>query len=102
MDIVIVGGLDRLKHEYERMGDEFGIGLKAFSGKESNISTRIGAPGAILLFTNMVSHKARQQVMQFCRGKGTPVVYMHQSGVHVVHKSLKSMLEGRFERISVI
>lgn len=57
MSIVIVGGHDRMVCKYKKICKEYNCKAKVFTQMSANLSTLIGSPDLIILFTNTVSHK---------------------------------------------
>ncbi len=57
MSIVIVGGHDRMVGQYKKICKAFHCKAKVFTQMAGNLSTQIGTPDLIILFTNTVSHK---------------------------------------------
>ncbi|MDR2819970.1 MAG: DUF2325 domain-containing protein [Desulfovibrio sp.] len=94
MRAAFVGGLDRLKREYEKAAERYGVTLKVFSGKESCLVGKIGNPDIMILLTGMVSHSARSEVLHHSRSLGTPVFFLHTNGVSGLRRSLSSITAG--------
>ena len=57
MSVVIVGGHDRMVCQYKKICKEFKCKAKVFTQMSANLSSQIGSPDLIILFTNTVSHK---------------------------------------------
>lgn len=89
MCAALVGGMDRLKEDYQQTARNLGFRLKVFTGKEKNIRTMIGSPDVIIIFTDKCSHKARTEAVQRAKAASIPVLRMHSSGV----TSLKGCLD---------
>ncbi len=90
MCAALVGGMDRLKPQYERTARDHGYKLKVFTGKEKNIKTMIGSPDLIIILTDKCSHKARIEAMQRAKTGGIPVVRMHSCGVSSLKQCLNT------------
>ena len=95
MRATFVGGLDRLRREYEKAAEKYGVTLKVFSGKESCLVGKIGNPDIMILLTGMVSHSARSEVLNHSRSLGTPVFFLHTNGVSGLRRSLTSIAAER-------
>jgi hypothetical protein len=95
MRAAFVGGLDRLKREYEKAAEQFGVTLKVFSGKESCLVGKIGNPDILIVLTGMVSHSAKSEVLNHSRSLGTPVLFLHTNGVSGLRRGLRSIEDGR-------
>lgn len=57
MSVVIVGGHDRMVCQYKKICKEYKCKAKVFTQMSANLSSQIGSPDLIILFTNTVSHK---------------------------------------------
>ncbi|MEE1228987.1 MAG: DUF2325 domain-containing protein [Lachnospiraceae bacterium] len=57
MSVVIVGGHDRMVGEYKRICKKHHCKAKVFTQMCGNLSTQIGSPDLLILFTSTVSHK---------------------------------------------
>lgn len=88
MCATLVGGMDRLKKEYQQTAKKNGVRLKVFTGKERNMRSMIGSPDLIIIFTDKCSHKARKLAMQHAGANNIPVTQSHSCGI----SSLKSCL----------
>ena len=95
MRAVFVGGLDRLKREYEKAAKPYGVQLKVFSGKESCLIDKIGKPDVAILLTGMISHNAKSEVINYSRNLGTPVFFVHTNGVSGLRRCLPAIAAGR-------
>ncbi len=88
MCAALVGGMDRLKRNYMDEARRNGIRLKFFTGKERTISRSLGKVDFVVLFTNMISHKARNDVLTALRGKDVPVIMRHSCGISTLRACL--------------
>lgn len=57
MSVVIVGGHDRMVSQYKKICKEHKCKAKVFTQMSANLSSQIGSPDLVILFTNTVSHK---------------------------------------------
>ncbi|MEW6720059.1 MAG: DUF2325 domain-containing protein [Thermodesulfobacteriota bacterium] len=80
-NVVLVGGMDRLESRYVEEAGSRGIDLKVFNGPAANLPSRIGNAGALILFTNRVSHRARREVMSAVRSRNIPVLHCRSCGI---------------------
>ncbi|GAB6057542.1 DUF2325 domain-containing protein [Desulfonatronum parangueonense] len=90
MCATLIGGMDRLKSNYLRTAKQAGVNLKIFTGKENSISAQLRESEMIIIFTNKVSHQARNEAVNIARNRKIPVHMLHSCGV----SSLKKCLEG--------
>lgn len=65
MSIVIVGGHDRMVHQYKKICKEYKCKAKVFTQMSGNLSEKIGSPDLLILFTNTVSHKMVHCALHF-------------------------------------
>ncbi len=63
MSIVLVGGMDRLGSQYQKEAQKMGMQLQIFSQLGHNVGSRIKGADAVVIFTNMISHKARNLLL---------------------------------------
>lgn len=97
MCVALVGGMDRLKRDYENAAKRCGVTLKIFTGKESCLVNKMGRPDRAILFTSMISHNARAEVMQKSKSLGIPVTFLHSNGVSSLRQCLKDLMAEREE-----
>lgn len=79
MSVVIVGGHDRMVHQYKKICKEYKCKAKVFTQMSGNLSEKIGSPDLLILFTNTVSHKMVRCALDEIDGKHTDVVRCHTS-----------------------
>jgi hypothetical protein len=92
MSVALIGGLDRLKRDYEKTAQKYGVTLRTFTGKESCLGDKMGCPERTILFTGMISHKARTEVMQRSKSLGIPITFLHSSGVSSLSRCLREIM----------
>lgn len=97
MCIALVGGMDRLRRDYENAAKRCGVKLKVFTGKESCLVDKMGCPDMAILFTGMISHNARTEVMQRSKRLGIPVTFLHSNGVSSLRQCLQGLAAGKEE-----
>jgi hypothetical protein len=91
VSITLIGGMDRLKRDYENAAKHCGINMRIFTGKESSLVEQMGCPDRIILFTDMISHKARTKVLQRGKSLGIPVTFLHSNGVSSLSRCLRGL-----------
>lgn len=94
MCIILIGGMDRLKADYMATGRAAGHEVKCIAKNERNFTAKIGNPDLILVFTNKISHEARDKAMRAAKSRGIPFEMIHSCGV----SSLKEFLQQSAER----
>lgn len=92
MSITVVGGMDRLRRDYENAAKQLGVNLTVYTGKESCLADKIGAPDVTILLTDMLSHNAKTRVLQKSRRTGTPVCFLKSNGVSGLRRCLATLL----------
>ena len=97
MCVALVGGMDRLRRNYENAAKRCGVRLKVFTGKESCLVDKMGRVDMAILFTSMISHNARTEVMQKSRSMGIPVAFLHSNGVCGLRQCLLDLIVKRGE-----
>lgn len=95
MCVALIGGMDRLKRDYESAAKKCGVRLRTFTGKESCLVDKMGTPDMTIVLTNMVSHNARAEVMQRSKSLGIPVRFLHACGVSSLRQCLKGIMAER-------
>jgi len=93
MCVALIGGMDRLKSSYIYEAKKFGIELKVYSQykRKSNRATKIGGVDAMVIFTNKVSHRAREDVVNIAKEKNIPVSMCHSCGVSTLRNYFNSL-----------
>jgi len=89
--------MDRLRRDYENAAKRCGVKLKVFTGKESCLVDKMGCPDMAILFTSMISHNARTEVMQRSKSLGIPVTFLHSNGVSSLRQCLQGLVAGKEE-----
>jgi hypothetical protein len=83
--------MDRLKRDYENAANHCGVAIRIFTGKESCLADQMGCPDKVILFTDMISHKARTKILQRSKALGIPVIFLHSSGVSSLSRCLRGL-----------
>lgn len=87
MSVVIIGGHDRMVHQYKKVCKNYNCKAKVFTQMAANLSKQIGNPDVIVLFTNTVSHKMVRCAVEEA-GTDTQVVRSHISSQKALEKIL--------------
>ena len=88
MSIVIVGGHDRMVHQYKKICKQFKCKAKVFTQMSGNLSEKIGSPDLMVLFTNTVSHKMVLSASQEAKKNNIPVARIHTSSASALKTAL--------------
>jgi len=90
MCIALIGGMDKLKKHYIAEASKFGVELEVFSQhkRKSNRASKIGRMDEIVIFTNKISHRAKDEVMNIARKEEIPVSLYHSCGISTLRSHL--------------
>ncbi|NIS38075.1 DUF2325 domain-containing protein [Candidatus Saccharibacteria bacterium] len=88
MSIAILGGLDRLKRNYEKTGENLGFEVKFFSQRVPSMSKRLSGVHGIVLFTDTISHPMVKEAMNVAKRFNIPVGRTRTSSVSSLKKCL--------------
>jgi hypothetical protein len=88
MSVAIIGGLDRLKRNYERTGLNMGFDIKCFFQRIPDIRKRLNGFKAIVIFTGTTSHPLVTDVLRAAKQFNIPVERSHSSGVSSLKRCL--------------
>ena len=97
MCIALVGGMDRLKSEYEKRAGEYGVRLCHFKRGCPRFAKRLANMDAIVIFTNKVSHNAKRTALARARAGGIPVVMCHSCGLKSLERCLECIMKVNFK-----
>ncbi|MBS4959219.1 MAG: DUF2325 domain-containing protein [Clostridiales bacterium] len=89
MSVVILGGNECMKHQYESICKDHGWKAKVFPKESGGCRKKLGTPDLMILFTNTVSHKMVVSAMQEARRKEIPVARIHTSSACALQTILK-------------
>ena len=79
MSIVIIGGNERMKRQYEEICENFGCTAKVYPKEKGAIKKKIGKPDLLICFTTTVSHKMVNVAKQESKRSGFPIEHCHSS-----------------------
>ena len=91
MSIVLIGGMDRLEPQYLREAERAGVNLSVFTTAQNGIAAKLKHADAVVIFTNKVSHRAKNEAMTAARANDVPVFMHHACGVCTLRECLKCM-----------
>jgi len=92
MSVVLVGGMDRLGNQYRKEAKRMGMELRIFNQSENDLEGKIGRAEAVVIFTNKVSHQARNQAVAAAKRRGIPLFMQHGCGVCTLRECLKCLV----------
>ncbi len=91
MSIVLVGGMDRLGEQYRKEAVRAGMELYIFSQNDQKIEGRIKCADAVVIFTNKISHHARDKAKKAASRHGVPIFMHHSCGVCTFRECLNCL-----------
>lgn len=89
MSVVIVGGHDRMVSQYKKICKEYKCKVKIFTQMSGNLSTKIGTPDLIILFTNTVAHKMVRCAVTEAEKCNANIVRCHTSSGNALSEILE-------------
>ncbi len=91
MSIVLVGGMDRLGVQYRREAERLGMDLRIFSQAEQGMGGKIKNADAMVIFTNKISHRAKNEAMNAAKANGIPLYMHHSCGVCTFRECIRCL-----------
>ena len=91
MSIVIVGGHDRMSKQYIDMCKKYNCKAKVFTQMETEFRNKIGKPDAVILLTDVVSHKLVLAAKKEADKKNITVIRNHKSTVNSLETVIKQI-----------
>ena len=88
MSVVIVGGNERMERQYKDLCQQYRCRAKVYT-KTEGMSSKVGSPDLLVLFTGTMSHKMLQGALCAVKGKDTIIARSHSSSM----AALKTILE---------
>lgn len=88
MSIVIVGGNECMECRYKELCRRYGCEAKVYTKESGALKKKLGAPDLLILFTNTVSHKMVQGVVQEAKRYGIPIARSHSSSINALDNIL--------------
>lgn len=92
MSVTIIGGMKRLERQYEDEAKRMGITLRVLNDDDKSIGSKLRKSDAVVIFTNKVSHNARNQAVSTAKQMGIPVYMHHACGLCSLRECLKCLL----------
>ena len=94
MSVVIVGGHDRMVHQYKKICKQYKCKAKVFTQMSGSLKEQIGSPDLIVVFTNTVSHKMAKCALDEAERNKAQVVRCHTSSENALNEILKEKCVG--------
>ena len=95
MSVVIIGGHDRMVCQYKKICKEHKCKAKVFTQMPAKLSSQIGSPDLIILFTNTVSHKMVKCAVAEAERSKAEVVRSHSSSGNALNEILEKFVNGK-------
>jgi hypothetical protein len=92
MSVAIIGGLDRLKRNYEKIRSERGIRVKLFNKKVPEMDRRLIGVNGIILVTGTISHTMANQALRVAKKYKIPLSRNHSSSISSIKRCLNDMI----------
>ena len=94
MNVVIVGGNERMVYQYSEICRNYGWKAKIFV-KETTMKKKLGCPDLLILFTNTVSHAMVNSVMKEAKRNNVPVARVRSSSGAALNQTLLSFCQAQ-------
>lgn len=92
MSVVIVGGHDRMSKQYIDICKKYNCKAKVFTQMETRFRDKIGNPDAVILLTNVVSHKLVLAAKKEADKKQITVIRNHKSTLSSLENVLQQIV----------
>ncbi len=92
MCVALLGGMDRLKPHYINEAEKSGIDIKVYERYTNGMRAKINHVDAVIIFTNKISHKAKQKVSALAKTRKIPVYMYHSCGVCTLRNCLNCLV----------
>lgn len=94
IQIALIGGMTRLRNQYICEAARKQVDLRVFNTSESNIAAKIRNLDAVVIFTNKISHRAKDEVMEVVKSKRIPCKMAHSCGICSLRECLDCLKGG--------
>lgn len=74
MNLLVIGGHERMERDYLQMAKASGYKTKIYTTASSKLSKTIGNPDAVVIFTSTVSHKMCRMVESKAKKQDIPII----------------------------
>jgi hypothetical protein len=89
MNVVIVGGNERMVCQYSEICKNYGCNAKIFA-KGNALKKKLGCPDLLILFTNTVSHAMVNSVLKEAMRNNVPIARVRSSSATALDQALLS------------
>ena len=91
MSVVIGGGHDRMVCQYKKICKAHKCKAKVFTQMTADLSSQIGSPDLLILFTNTVSHKMVRCAIAEAEKCNADIIRCHTSSQSALDEILKNV-----------
>lgn len=88
MSIVILGGNECMERRYRDICAEYSCTSRVFVKPTGTLRHKIGSPDLMIIFTDMISHKAMQNALIEVRGTKTAVEHVRSGSASALRRVL--------------
>lgn len=92
MSITLIGGMTRLRRDYENAARRLGVELTVYTGHEPHLEDKIGTTDLTILLTDMLSHNTRVSVLKKSRRLGIPVRFLNSNGISGLRRYIGTLM----------
>ena len=89
MSVVIVGGNECMERQYKDLCKEYRCRARVYT-KAEGMSSKVGSPDLLVLFTGTMSHKMLQGALCAVKGKDTIIARSHSSSMAALRNILQT------------
>ncbi len=93
MSIAVIGGMDRLKRDYQKVGVKYGVDIYHFERGRPRLDKRLGNMDAIVIFTGRVSHNAMKTARSVATAGGASVIMSRACGLSSLAMCLERIIK---------
>ena len=93
MSIAVIGGMDRLKRDYQKVGVKYGVDIYHFERGRQGLDKRLGKMDAIVIFTGRVSHNAMKQARSAATAGGAHLIMSRACGLSSLGRCLERIIK---------
>ena len=95
MCVAVIGGMTRLKRDYEERAAVYGVDLKIFTVWTTGMTDRLKNVDAILVFTGKTSHNIRDAAVRIAKARDIPILMTHSCGISSLRSCLGNLVLGQ-------
>jgi hypothetical protein len=93
MSIAVIGGMDRLKRDYQKVGVKYGVDIYHFERGRQGLQKRLGRMDAMVIFTGRISHNAMKQARSVATAGGARVIMSRACGLSSLGRCLDRIIK---------